>query len=495
MNRLAELILCAAHLALLRAASWLVPSTQREEWCREWASELSNARLTCLPDMALSWAGALKLSRFCLGSFQDAICLRQMEPKPQTSSGLASDSATRCLLCLGVIVVFCTVLSCYLPGIRTEEDAARESPGAGVIFIRRAPSDQEISFREFQNWSSVHQAFFKNMAFYWTEELRAKPASGRSRRWCVAHISNDVFNWLAGELFSGSVSEEPDANLPRAVLSRSTWRTDFDSNPAVVGTTAWVAGRHVEIIGIAPDDTWRLPEKPDLWVLESDAQLARHSSGYIIAQLSPKGRSMMGSVARISAYTARGDEVDLVGATFTDPATGTISLYVFAFILAILAMPAVTSVFQSECEFASQRPSFRVKARGWIFLLAKFGMVAATGYFGAIDIAYCAYPGYSPSAQLIQVLCSFSICLVGFRWALVDQGRRCPVCLRVVTHPAQVGIASCNFLGWNGTEMVCMGGHVLLHVPNLPTSWFARQRWTYLDKSWEFLFATVPSHL
>jgi hypothetical protein len=34
-----------------------------------------------------------------------------------------------------------------------------------------------------------------------------------------------------------------------------------------------------------------------------------------------------------------------------------------------------------------------------------------------------------------------------------------------------------------------MGGHSLLHVPSLPTSWFSNQRWLLLDPSGEFLFA------
>jgi hypothetical protein len=36
--------------------------------------------------------------------------------------------------------------------------------------------------------------------------------------------------------------------------------------------------------------------------------------------------------------------------------------------------------------------------------------------------------------------------------------------------------------------MMCVGGHTLLHIPALPTSWFDAQRWLYLDTSWEFLF-------
>jgi hypothetical protein len=61
--------------------------------------------------------------------------------------------------------------------------------------------------------------------------------------------------------------------------------------------------------------------------------------------------------------------------------------------------------------------------------------------------------------------------------------------LRRVTHPARVGIASRTFLAWNGTELMCEGGHTLLYIPAAPTSWFDAPRWVYLDSSWKFLFA------
>jgi hypothetical protein len=87
------------------------------------------------------------------------------------------------------------------------------------------------------------------------------------------------------------------------------------------------------------------------------------------------------------------------------------------------------------------------------------------------------------------LIASFVISLLGMGWALFDQRQRCPVCLRRVTHPAQVGSVSRMFLAWSGTELICAGGHTLLHVPGLPTSWFGTQRWMFLDSSWEFLFA------
>jgi hypothetical protein len=122
-------------------------------------------------------------------------------------------------------------------------------------------------------------------------------------------------------------------------------------------------------------------------------------------------------------------------------------------------------------------------------LTGKFILIAGIGLFASLDIAYCYNSSFSPASECLQLISCFAICLIGFRWALADQRHRCPVCLRRVTNPASVGLASRTFLGWNGTEMICMGGHTLLHVPSLPTSWFSDQRWLYLDSSWQFLFA------
>jgi hypothetical protein len=43
-------------------------------------------------------------------------------------------------------------------------------------------------------------------------------------------------------------------------------------------------------------------------------------------------------------------------------------------------------------------------------------------------------------------------------------------------------------LEWNGTELMCLKGHGLLHVPDSPAIWFSKQRWLCLDPSWSVLF-------
>ena len=183
------------------------------------------------------------------------------------------------------------------------------------------------------------------------------------------------------------------------------------------------------------------------------------------------------------------DKLDIYGVSFAGRLRDPRGIFEFGLILALLALPAVTSVTLSESNYSSHRPSRKHTVVRWAFLAAKFLLVSAIAYFASLDLAWWNSSNYSPLAEFAQIAWSFSICLFGFRWALSYQRRRCPVCLRRVTHPAQVGIASRTFLGWNGTEMMCMGGHTLLHVPSLPTSWFGGQRWLYLDSSWEFLFA------
>jgi len=123
------------------------------------------------------------------------------------------------------------------------------------------------------------------------------------------------------------------------------------------------------------------------------------------------------------------------------------------------------------------------------FLVARIVLLMPIVYFASVDLAYWNVAFTPSSSVYIQLTASFSICLFGLRWVLKDQRQRCPVCLRRVEHPAQVGQASRTFLDWNGTELMCMGGHTLLHVPGLPTSWFSTQRLLYLDTSWGFLFA------
>src|SRR5205823_5350415 len=114
-------------------------------------------------------------------------------------------------------------------------------------------------------------------------------------------------------------------------------------------------------------------------------------------------------------------------------------------------------------------------------LAIKIALILPIAICGSLDVASVAARGLQHHGMLVGLI-------LGIRWALIDQRRRCPVCLRLLTSPTRIGGASHAFLEWYGTELVCAQGHGLLYVPEIPNSCYSTQRWQPLDASWSSLF-------
>jgi hypothetical protein len=117
----------------------------------------------------------------------------------------------------------------------------------------------------------------------------------------------------------------------------------------------------------------------------------------------------------------------------------------------------------------------------WVFLAVKMALVVASALCATLALGSIA-PPLAGCAMLLGPL-------FGFRWALMDQRERCPVCLRLLSNPTRIGDPSQYFLGWYGTELVCSHGHGFLYIPGTSTSWGEAQRWHYLDPTWQTLLA------
>jgi hypothetical protein len=482
----------------LRATSLLIPASERSEWRREWQSELWHVRNSFCERGAFSWPAQREITAFCLGSLQDALCLRREFSQSQKPSPRISGSAAQCILRLGTLLAVCVIFARLLPGVRAERDPARRRVNPDLILIQTSPSTESfaptISPALFRDWKGTRQRYFDEFAFYRNVRETASLPSRHLRVWTVTHATLNLFTLLGLDLPMEPAMIAGDRDLPPVVLSDQSWHRDFASDSDVAGRVVRIGNQPARIVGVMPYGAWRLPGEPDAWLLEPDNHFAANASpaasGYLIAHLTPLGHASMQSASvPITVRGSEDDSLDIYGVTFADRLRSPWGIFEFALILALLALPAVTSVTLGESNYSSHRPSRIRTLIRWAFLSAKFLLVGAIAYFASLDLSWWNSSNYSPLAEFAQLTWSFSICLFGFRWALSDQRQRCPVCLRRVTHPAQVGIASRTFLGWNGTEMMCMGGHVLLHVPSLPTSWFSGQRWLYLDNSWEFLFA------
>ncbi len=479
--------------ALLHTASLLVPSPRREDWRREWSAELWHVRRSCIGvDETFSWEAQREITGFCLGAFPDALCLRTQPQKGHTAPVHVHGSAAHTLLWLLAALAICFVISRLLPGVTAENEAARYQISPNVLQISEASAENgqpSISTALYQNWKTTRQRFFQELAFYRVSREPAE-AGNVTTLWNVAYSTENLFS-LLGLPINFANQADTDSGLPSVILSHDTWMRSFAGAPRINGHVLRIGKTQVRIAGVAPAGAWRLPGSPDVWLLESNiSAFSKRADGYLFAQLSPRGQAAMsGPGIEITALNQDGVAIDLYGFPIDAPVEGPWGIYEFAVFLALIALPAVISVSLGDSHVSSHRPSMKQRLNRALFLGAKFALIAAIGFAASLDLAYSNTLGYSPFAECLQLLWCFTICLFGFRWAIADQRKRCPVCLRRVTNPATVGLASRTFLGWNGTEMICMGGHALLHVPSLPTSWFSGQRWLYLDSSWEFLFA------
>lgn len=494
MISLPRLACNAFQRSLLDCASLLVPREQRRDWRREWTAELWHVRQACLATGPAGWKAQREVAGFCAGAFQDAFFLRWhceegwQRLKPHRGSPL------NCLIFLVAALALTGLLSILVPGVRVARSLAWNRAYQGAVLIRDARTNSNgvasISHPLFQEWATGRSKYFDAFAFYRIARAPVLFSSAQNQHWEIASASANLFTLLGVPLRFASPSSRQDAHLSQVILSDRVWRKDFNSDPDIAGAVLRIRGQAFRVAGVTPRGAWRLPEKVDAWLLQPDSAFGTGSVGYVVAHLSPLGNSEMWAPRMlIKAYGAHDAEIDLMGVSLDEKAPPPWAVFALSVLLALLALPATASVSMSEYGVIARKLTWPRKLRRWSFLAAKLILVLIVAYFASFDLAYAYSTLFSPASVFLHLASSFLIALAGLGWACRDQRQRCPVCLHRVTSPAQVGAASQTFLGWSGTELMCAGGHTLLHIPALPTSWFSAQRWLFLDGSWDFLFA------
>ncbi|HWC99183.1 MAG TPA: hypothetical protein VG456_20635 [Candidatus Sulfopaludibacter sp.] len=223
------------HLAMLRAASWLVPAAERAEWLEEWQAELC-------------YVGG-HLTSFCLGAFRDAFWIRRNTGDFRITV-LSIESPWRCLAALtllalaGIFFAF-RLLPSSLPNARR------------LAVVYAVQPDQ---YRRLAAHADRH---FAALAFYQT---RREPLG------TVAFATANLFDTL----------EFPLAAAPGLVLSRSLWKAKFAADPHILGRLIDVAGVTAPVAAVVDVD---LPGRVDAWMLLNDTTPLPGGKGFILARL------------------------------------------------------------------------------------------------------------------------------------------------------------------------------------------------------------------
>ena len=497
MNLLRRIQTRRVPVAILHTAAWLVPTVQRREWLAEWKAELWHVCDSCERKQEGRPDDMQQATMFCLGAFKDAFWLRRESPMSTVSEIFPLGSPSRCVASLAGLATIAVLLAALLPGVRTVILPSPYSNPQNLVLISPAGHIADpfpaIPLASFESWKSDTNELFNGMAFYRPIVARLMLGSHQSSKMSVALASDNLFQVLGVPSDFSIPNSKTQANAEGFVLSHSAWKKYFHGDRNIVGKTLQVAGQKAIIVGVIDDSLWRLPGRVDAYLLE-DAHgmnaLPSNSNGYVVADVKPSdfpppsnGQWQM-SVPDPDIGAGNYDCVSL-----TERSKQPMFCFLFALVLACLTLPAITSLPLGEYAANYTHSHEGNEIRRWIFLAAKLALILVVVGFASLDLAHVSASINSLTAEYIQLASSLCGFLFAFRWGLHDQRRRCPKCLRSLTHPAYVGQSSRNFLGWNGTELICAGGHGLLHIPDMPTSWFSTQRWLYLDPSWRSLFS------
>jgi hypothetical protein len=486
---------------ILQVAALLVPGGERAEWLAEWQAELWHVWHTYSRKSCGCFHGGPAVTAFCFGAFRDAFWLRRNNPRSLPRRVFRIGSASRCSLSLALLTAISLSICLSLPGARKAIQPSHYPDPDGLITISRGGYSgtqfPTIEFGDYQSWKSSTRHLFTDVAFYQPVRKQIHIAKHRSADLSVGRASENLFKLLSlpASAYAGDLTNGQSG--PRLFLSQKIWRGLFGGDPGVIGSVTEIAGQPVLVAGVLSRDSIQLPGQVDAWLLEDERSLdilPPTSRGFVLARMRGTLPQTAGwhsmTVPRANGGSDRFDCISLAQQSQLP-----FTLFLFTLAAALITLPATTALPLGEYPRHRGRLPWAGKAKRWIFLSSKFLLVVPLLFLTSIDVAY-GVPCLGPAtAQYIQLSISFFGLLFAFRWILQDQRKRCPLCLRVLSNPARVGQASRNFLAWNGTELICAGGHGLLHIPELPTSWFGTQRWLYLDPSWGSLFsdARVPS--
>ncbi len=474
----------AVYRLALRLLALGVSGHERSEWVAEWTSELWYVGAEAMRGGSFVQRHLMLLG-FCRGAIVDRRALREQGGVPPVR---AARTAVGCCASLAVAAVVLAALAHLLPGVRRAMRPVNRKAASSVMI--RYPDQATVALGAVRAIERRPHRLFAEFGYYEAIKRPLHLAPGRSPLLRVARSSRTLLGVVGAPIWF--LQEPANPREPLLILSEAVWRTQFASRADVFGTEVKLGLQRVRLAGVAPSDDATDGLGLDAWLLMPDEvanTLDDATQVFFVGRIAPDADLPMKREGWQMYVTGPGGEQDYnctsLAATRLEP----MGLFLFALMLALLSLPATTTLSLGDYpRTAASAGLTRTTVRRWVFLVGKIALVLPVIYFGTLDAVYAGVWRSASMPEYVQLVVSFAACLFALRWALRDQRKRCPVCLGTLRCPARVGQPSRNFLAWNGTELICVAGHGLLHVPELPTSWCRTQRWLYLDASWSKLF-------
>lgn len=483
-------------MLFVRMAALMVPRSDRADWVAEWAGELWQVQQSG-PEAERSEVQEI---RFALGAMRDGFLLGWNRTALHLRAMFAAGSASLCIVVLGALALGGVLACLALPHVRATLLPLPYRDSANLVLVsrysavgRNVPS---IRMSEYREWQTNTAPLYEGIAYYSPEAATLHIRHQRPADLVVAVASANLLDLLSAGS-SGFTSWAPASTSgPRLILMQSAWSRWYHRDAGIAGKVFRIRGQEVTLAGVMPDSAWRLPAHADAVLLEDSRaaqQLPPTLRGFVVARIRPAAFAADLARPRSMVELRNGVVFHYACISLGELASQPAQVLACCMVLALLGLPIIAAVSLGEYPMAREALRAQLILRRWLFVGAKFLLVTVAIAAWSSVLAFCGASADLSLATSNQALIALLPLLAGFRWVLQDQRHRCPVCMRRLSHPARVGQPSWSFLGWCGTEMMCSRGHGLLHIPELPTSWFGAQRWLGLDASWAGLFSDAPA--
>jgi len=476
-------------LLLVRAASVLAPSLERAEWRREWESEIRNAARSLKRRGCSAFVIQSKLWQFARGSVADAVWHRTRELADKRLRARLRERAGSPSFCLLALAVLILTIAFASSGLRASRDVTLALPyedpsrvatvsHGGMLVATRAA----VRVR-WTGWWRAQSRLLEGAASYVWKSGPIVDGGGLSAQGLASYVDESFFALLGARTISGHRITRADFENcgDCAAVSFDFWQRHGGSSfrvngrewriAAVLESRFWFLNRDISVWPIVPGDRWRPDARTGVVVrLRPQASLAAAESelGTIVQE---SGVAPFESLIEISPLQSRARSVFGSFAL----ALGLALVIIAAGLNLRLARPTP----QAALFFAAKTMAALVAV-----LLAglEFTAAASITVIGGTDLVT------EPLSTWLFLMASAAV----LSWSIADQRRRCRTCLRRLGMATHVGCSGSLLLNWAGTELVCIEGHGMLHVPEMESSWNEPERWTVLDDSWRGLFVRQP---
>ena len=486
---------------LLRLASWIVPRGQRVEWLREWEGEVWHWGHFLMESGRLSRRTEKELLRHCWGAFADATWHRFNRIAVLSFFHEWPRTPRFCIFAIlaALVMLLAGDPASIFSGLIAPPPYADPDHLMTIFVAERSPW---LAPELLRDWvlqvSKESQLISGGAAYAWRPSLVRGPSGTESI--LSARVTPGLFGLLGIRPSLGRTFQETDLSScgDCAVLSDAVWRSQFHRDGNVIGRSLFLDSRQVQIVGVLPPhcrlaareigvfSPFGTGSRPLLPMYEWPGALLRAPTGLDPIKAREQLETLINQADSIPANTKLG--IISVRDLEYEFLESCLAWFAFAllFLLALMWRPFARLVTTSP------RGNARDVFRWWVFFALKSALLLMAILIICLDLVRIAalrsggtmYPVVSAGAMWLFWIGA----TLALTWSIRDHFGRCRSCLKRFGAQVNLGSAGDFFLERTGTELVCDGGHGVLHIPRIQSSCVDSERWSYLDESWSALF-------